>query len=740
MINFTQKSPITLFIPGLEGGGAQRVFVSLANTLVDISDRPVQVLVIREGGVFAEHLRPEVELINLGTERVSRSLFALISFMRKNKSHVFCSTLNYCNLLSVIAWLLAGKVGRLVIREANVVSSVGPGMRLLMKWTYPRADAVVGLSPEVSKSILEAGIPVANKIVEIGNPANFKLIAQNPPKPDFLPDPVPPFICAVGSLTRQKGFDVLLSAFSQIKDTNLHLVILGEGELRQDLEQQLRELNIENRVYLPGFVARPTDILQKAELFVLSSRWEGFPNVLLEALMSGVPIVATSCEGASVSILEQGKHGHLVVPDDPDALAMAIEVGLHNPIGTVESRRSRAQDFSVEKIARAYLEKAFEPIVSPIFTHIIADLGNGGAESVLYRLCTADNPERHRVVSMMGLGKYGPLLEAKGVQVSCLDMPSGRVSLSGLWRLYCLLRKEKPVVVQTWMYHADLVGGVVARLAGIRNICWNIRHSELEPGKSKRSTIWVAKACAMLSKWVPKKVICCAEKAKQVHVNYGYDSTKMLVVGNGYNLDQFKPDQNARKKLRSELGLSDDVLLLGMVGRFNVQKNHHGLLKSLCLLKERGISFVCALVGTDMCSDNQLLVSWIEECGLQGDVLLLNQRSDIHAVMNALDIHVFSSSFGEGFPNVLAEAMACGVPCVTTDSGDAALIVGDTGWVVPVLDEIAFSNNLYEAIIEWKNEPACWQKRSEATVKRVTQNFSLEKMIQAYYSVWNAKF
>ena len=370
--------------------------------------------------------------------------------------------------------------------------------------------------------------------------------------------------------------------------------------------------------------------------------------------------------------------------------------------------------------------------------HIIAGLNNGGAESVLYRLCISDNPQNHHVVSMMGPGKYGPLLEAAGVRVTCLNMPAGHVTLSGLWRLYRILRKEKPTVIQTWMYHADLIGGVVARLAGIKNICWNIRHSELESGKSKRSTIWVSKACAFLSKWVPRKIVSCAEKAKQVHVSYGYEASKMVVIGNGYNLELFKPDPTARQRVRVELGLSNDALLLGMVGRFNVQKNHKGLLHSLSLLKTKGVAFRCALVGTDMNQDNKQLTGWITALGLGNEMLLLDQRTDIPAVMNALDAHLLSSS-AEGFPNVLAEAMACGTACVTTDVGDAAQIVGQTGWVVPPDDKAAFVNAILEAMDELKSKAEEWQQRSEMAVERVQQNFSLETMVKAYHLVWGVK-
>lgn len=371
-----------------------------------------------------------------------------------------------------------------------------------------------------------------------------------------------------------------------------------------------------------------------------------------------------------------------------------------------------------------------------IVMHVITGLNDGGAESVLYRLCTANNPKMYHVISMMGPGKYGPLLEASGVRVTCLNMSSGRISFSGLFKLYRLFKVENPTVVQTWMYHADLIGGLIARLSGINNVFWNIRHSELQPGKSKRSTILVAKACAYLSRWVPKKIVCCAEKSKQVHIDYGYDQSKMIVINNGYNLEKFKPDVIARAHIRAELKLPDDVVFLGMVGRFNIQKNHEGLLVSLKLLKKNGVYFKCALVGAGMNHVNSELNAWIEEQGLVSDVLLLDQRTDIPSIMNALDIHIFSSTFGEGFPNVLAEAMACGTPCVSTDVGDAVQIVGNTGWIVPVNDSEAFANALLSAAYERSERYIYWRERSIAAIERIQSNFSLNKMVEAYIDIW----
>ncbi|MCH8532908.1 MAG: glycosyltransferase [Saccharospirillum sp.] len=372
-----------------------------------------------------------------------------------------------------------------------------------------------------------------------------------------------------------------------------------------------------------------------------------------------------------------------------------------------------------------------------IVVNVITGLNDGGAEGVLCRLCLSDAVNEHIVICMTGPGKYGPILDSFGIKVFYLNMHLGGLKLVYILKLYFLFKRINPNVVQTWMYHSDLIGGLVARVSGVKNVCWNIRHSELEPGKSKRSTIWVAKACAFLSKWVPRKIICCAQKAKQVHIEYGYDASKMVVIGNGYDLDQFRPDPCARQLVRAELGISSDTLLLGKVGRFNIQKNHEGLLHSLNILKGMGIDFKCALVGADMNPDNQQLVGWIGDLELEKELLLLDQRTDIPAIMNALDIHVFSSSFGEGFPNVLAEAMACGTPCVTTNAGDAADIVGETGWVVPVNDISAFAEALLEAATELDDNSEGWSSRSSKAIDRVQQNFSLEKMVKAYHRAWD---
>jgi glycosyltransferase involved in cell wall biosynthesis len=369
--------------------------------------------------------------------------------------------------------------------------------------------------------------------------------------------------------------------------------------------------------------------------------------------------------------------------------------------------------------------------------HVITCLDDGGAEASLYRLCTHDGENRHVVVSLMDAGKYGPLLRAAGIDVHCLGMPRGRFRPAALRQLWRLLRTQRPDVVQTWMYHADLVGGVVARLAGVRAMCWGVRNTTLEPSSSARGTIWVARACARLSRWVPRTIISCSREAARVHGALGYATDKFVVIPNGYDLTRFAPDVAAQERLRAQWGVAADEPLIGMVARFDPAKDHATLLAALGRFARTGAAFNAVLVGTGMDASNAALRAAISAEKLDRRVRLLGRRDDVPAVMNALDLHVLSSR-AEAFPNVLAEAMACGTPCVTTDVGDAALIVGDTGWVVPPRDTEALAAAIGEALRERADCAGHWQARRRAARERVAGEFDIERMVAAYRAVWQA--
>lgn len=373
-----------------------------------------------------------------------------------------------------------------------------------------------------------------------------------------------------------------------------------------------------------------------------------------------------------------------------------------------------------------------------VVCHIITGLANGGAEGALYRLCAASQGSdlQNIVISMTGRGVYADQLEQTGIRIFCLDMPPGKLTWSGLIKLYRLLKTLRPTVVQTWMYHADLLGGLVARAAGIQALVWGIRNCDLEPGKSSKSSIMAAKLCALFSSFIPTKIVSCSTRAATVHQNLGYKADRFVIIGNGYSLDKLHPDPLLRQELRNKLKLPECTPVLGMVARYDPQKDHANLFEALAQVQIAGHNFVLLLIGNNMVPENTELMGNIVRHHLQDRVILLGPRHDIPAIMNVLDLHILSSS-SEAFPNVLAEAMACGTPCVTTNTGDSSLIVGDTGWVAPPKNPAALASSIKDALRECQQEPDSWHQRQLACRQRVIDNYSINKMVTSFKKVWS---
>lgn len=368
--------------------------------------------------------------------------------------------------------------------------------------------------------------------------------------------------------------------------------------------------------------------------------------------------------------------------------------------------------------------------------HIITGLGQGGAESVLFRLATyPEQSDRHFVISLTDEGVYGPRLRAAGIAVHTLDMPRGRVTLAGLLALRRLLIDEAPDAVQTWMYHADLIGGVAARLAGIHAVAWGIRNSGEHLSRSSRSARLVLRLCASLSGRLPAAIVCAARDAAQRHQQLGYRGERMVVIPNGYDLSRYAPDAGAGARMREVWGVAPDAPLIGCVARWDPLKDHANLLGALGHLvrEHRDAGLRCVLVGRGMSAANPELGALIDREGLRGRVLLAGPSDDVPAVMNSLDVHVLSSC-AEGFPNVVAEAMACGTPCVVTDVGDAAHIVGDTGVVVPAQDPRALAEGIEAMMLRISERGRT--AAGAAGRARVLENFDLARMVQAYGETW----
>lgn len=367
---------------------------------------------------------------------------------------------------------------------------------------------------------------------------------------------------------------------------------------------------------------------------------------------------------------------------------------------------------------------------------VITGLEAAGAERMLLKLASGMSARfEPAVVSLTERGVLASDFERAGVQVTALRM-SGPGSVPGaVARLVAHIRSWRPQVVSTWMYHADLIGGLASRLAGVSAVAWNIRNSDLSAERSARATRAVVRINARLSRWVPKLVLCCSEVAQQIHIDLGYAADRFLRIPNGFDLDQYRPMPEAGASVRQELDIAPGAPLIGLVGRWHPQKNHHGFIRAAELLRRRFADVHFLIVGSGCDPANRELVHWIGEAGLTANVRLLGQRSDIPRLTAALDIASSSSVFGEAFPNVLGEAMACAVPCVTTDVGDSAHIVADTGRVVPAGNSPALAAAWADLLIMPKGDRLLL---GEAARERVRRNFELGAVRRRYEEVFLA--
>ena len=368
-------------------------------------------------------------------------------------------------------------------------------------------------------------------------------------------------------------------------------------------------------------------------------------------------------------------------------------------------------------------------------THIIAGLAPDGAERMLHRLVSGmdRNHFENEVISLTDLGPMTEKIEAVGVRVRALGMKRGSANPYGLVRLAAWLRKLPPQqVIQTWMYHADLMGGIAAKLAGCPGVIWNIRHSELHPGIDKRHTILTAKACAKLSRWLPRRIICCSEASRAFHAKLGYASDYMEVIPNGFDLELLKPDADQRAAVRRELGIDSSTPLIGYVARKHPVKDHQTFFEAAGLLHKQFPAAQFLLCGEGLLPDDPELKEWAQTAGVQNICHFLGRRDDVPRILNALDVAA-STSTSEAFPNTLAEAMACGIPCVVTDVGDSRAIIGETGSVTPVKDPGAMARAWADMIAM---EPNARKRLGEAARRRIEQNYGLTSIIRRYEALY----
>ena len=365
--------------------------------------------------------------------------------------------------------------------------------------------------------------------------------------------------------------------------------------------------------------------------------------------------------------------------------------------------------------------------------HIINGLGPGGAEALLYRLVTAPSEIEHRVIVLGRQDTYSKQLEERGIAVRHLGLETSLANIGGVFRLWRAIRDADPDVVQAWMYRSNLLGGIAARLAGAP-VVWGIHCSDLGSlGLASRVT---ARATGLLAGMVPNLIVNCSVRSSQLHAGIGYPPERCIVIHNGYDPSVFHPSDETREPVRAALGIEPGTFLIGSIARWHPQKGIPLLLEAVRRVRQRGLPLKCLLVGRDLADGNPELGRVVEQQGCAEDVLVLGERSDIPALAGALDLHVLASIGSEAFPNVIAETMLAGTPNVATDVGDSALMVGDTGWVIEPGNVRRLAEEIEQAAIEWRHQPARWATRRRAARERIAGNYTFDRMRTAYERAW----
>lgn len=365
-------------------------------------------------------------------------------------------------------------------------------------------------------------------------------------------------------------------------------------------------------------------------------------------------------------------------------------------------------------------------------THIITGLAAAGAETALYHLLAAlDRHEyQNEVISLTDRGATAARIEALGVPVRALAMMRSVPNPLAIRRIAKILRRSRPDIVHTWMYHSNLLGGLAAQAAGIP-VIWGIHHSKVDTQDTKRFTVWTVRACAWFSKQLPARIICCANSSELAHIQLGYDPEKMEVIYNGIDSELFRPQPDARPALRSRLGLAPDAFLIGMAGRLHRHKDHKTFFAAARLLRQAHPDVHFVLCGEGIVADNPKLVAEVAN-GLKGHCHLLGLHREMPAFYAGLDIAA-NSSLSEAFPLAVGEAMASGIPCVVTEVGDSPAIVGETGRVVPPRQPALMSSAWREMI---DAGPEVRHHLGSAARQRVVTQFSVTQFAQRYQSLY----
>ena len=773
------KKKILHIITSLSGGGAQSVLFRLVSTSKKLgSNFDHEILNLSREGFYGKKFADiGVKVTNIGIPRGKFSfyyLYKIIHFLRKNDYDLVQTWMYHADFLGgILARIFTKKKVIWNIRSSNLSLK-------LNRWHTVLIAKICSLLSFFIPSIIIAN---SNKAISYHkkfgySKKRFNLIFNGFDSLSLTRDnnkrqelrskfDIDHKDFVIGNIARwdpQKDHKNLLEAISKINNKqNLKLFLLGENinQQNQNLMELINKYEIKKEnIILHEQTNEIYDFINIFDVTVISSVGESFPNAIPESMLMEIPVISTKV-GDIQSVLNNNS-GWICEPSNSTELSIKIENAISEfELDTIKwnkrknyCRKKIINFFHINEMVENY-NNIWSEILNneihsnikkfknfnyrndkPTICHIISSMSHGGAQQVLARIIRNDKNVNHEIISLMSLGRYGNELVSEGYNILSLNMNKVSLNIIKILRIYKILKLKKYDLVQTWMYHADLIGGIICFLLN-KKVYWNIRNSDLNFKWSSYLTIIIQKFCSIISKKVPYKIISCSQRALNIHSKIGYDNSKFKVIDNGFDLKDLKSDQTSRIKFRNKYEIDEDEFIFGMVARWDPQKDFSNLMRSIDLFfeKNENVKVRFFLAGPNVQQNNKELTDLIS-LKVKKKIELLGNFIDIKSFMNGIDCHVLSSAGNEGFPNVIGEAMACNLPCISTDVGDVSKLIIDKNWIVPTASPEDFSQkmiNIYNLSI--KDKTAITQI-GERNREHILKNFEISKVVNAYHSNW----
>lgn len=726
---------ITLLIRDLGYAGAQRQLVALAKGLHQRRDQ-VCVCTFYGGPMQAELEGAGVKVVCFGKRHrwdMLGFLWRAASGLRGSKPEVLYSFLNESNVLAALMRPLLRDT-RLVwgLRDSETDAALygwlGKLAFKLGKGLSAVPEVIIANSHSGARYYTDQGYP-KEKIQVVPNGIDTERFmpddaARQRVRAELQVRPEETLFGMIGRLSPMKDYATFLKAAAQVPDARFLCVGTGGEAYTQQMHSLADELRVKviwsaPREDMPA-VFNALDVLVSSSAF-----GEGFSNVTGEAMACGTPCLVTDVGDSALLV---GDTGLVVPPKNADALAAAMSKFMARD-KSGSPRQRIVENFTVPQMIESTVCLIQPPASSlkPQATKLLfitTALGSGGAEMMLTQLITHLDRARFEpyVISLTDGGKHVGTLQAAGVPVQSLGMSAGRPSLRSLVKLRQHAKQFSPDLIIGWMYHGNLAATLASWIGKRAPVLWNVRQSLYSLALEKRGSALVIKALAWLG-FHPQHILYNSRVSAQQHEAIGYPEAKRVLVPNGFDTVRFQPDAEARASVRAELGLPTDAILIGRFGRNSAMKDYATFIEAMKSVPNA----VAIIAGTGTAELEPLILQ-------PSSIIILDERQDLSRLTAALDIACSSSAFGEGFPNVVAEAMCCGIPCVVTDVGDSAWLLNGGGTVVPPKNAAALAEAL-NCMVALTPE----QRRAlgEMGRQRILDHFALPAVVHQFESLFS---